>query len=122
MEYSTATTGSTGTYTPTSSTTMYAIWQLNAPTAATVSLDYVTRDKIYVKDIGYTGAALTGYTLHYRVNGSGSYTGTFLGTATTATISNLQPNTTYQIYVTATNAAGSKDSFGYNCYYNSRYA
>ena len=107
---STATTGLTGTYTPTSSTTMYAIWQLNAPTAATVSLDYVARDKIYVKGIGYTGAALTGYTLHYRVSGSGSYTNISLGTATTATISNLQPNTTYQIYVTATNAAGSKDS------------
>lgn len=107
---STATTGSTGTYTPTSSTTMYAIWQLNAPTAATLSLDYVARDKIYIKDIGYTGAALTGYTLHYRVSGSGSYTNVSLGTATTATISNLQPNTTYQIYVTATNAAGSKDS------------
>lgn len=108
---SSATTGSTGSYTPASSTTMYAIWQLNAPTAATVSLDYTTRDKIYVKDIGYTGAALTGYTLYYRVNGSGSaYSSVSLGTATSGTITGLQPNTTYQIYVKATNAAGSKDS------------
>lgn len=97
-------------YTPSANGTLYAKWTLNAPTAATVSLDYVARDKIYVKGISYTGAALTGYTLHYRVSGSGSYTNISLGTATTATISNLQPNTTYQIYVTATNAAGSKDS------------
>ncbi len=97
-------------YTPSANGTLYAKWTLNAPTAATVSLDYVARDKIYVKGIGYTGAALTGYTLHYRVSGSGSYTNISLGTATMATISNLQPNTTYQIYVTATNAAGSKDS------------
>ena len=97
-------------YTPSANGTLYAKWTLNAPTAATVSLDYVVRDKIYVKGIGYTGAALTGYTLHYRVSGSGSYTNISLGTTTTATISNLQPNTTYQIYVTATNAAGSKDS------------
>ena len=97
-------------YTPSANGTLYAKWTLNAPTAATVSLDYVARDKIYVKGIGYTGAALTGYTLHYRVSGSGSYTNISLGTTTTATISNLQPNTTYQIYVTATNAAGSKDS------------
>ena len=97
-------------YTPSANGTLYAKWTLNAPTAATVSLDYVARDKIYVKGIGYTGAALTGYTLHYRVSSSGSYTNISLGTATTATISNLQPNTTYQIYVTATNAAGSKDS------------
>ena len=97
-------------YTPSANGTLYAKWTLNAPTAATVSLDYVARDKIYVKGIGYTGAALTGYTLHYRVSGSGSYTNISLGTTTTVTISNLQPNTTYQIYVTATNAAGSKDS------------
>lgn len=97
-------------YTPSANGTLYAKWTLNAPTAATVSLDYVARDKIYVKGIGYTGAALTGYTLHYKVSGSGSYTNISLGTTTTATISNLQPNTTYQIYVTATNAAGSKDS------------
>ena len=97
-------------YTPSANGTLYAKWTLNAPTAATVSLDYVARDKIYVKGIGYTGADLTGYTLHYRVSSSGSYTNISLGTATTATISNLQPNTTYQIYVTATNAAGSKDS------------
>lgn len=97
-------------YTPSANGTLYAKWTLNAPTAATVSLDYVARDKIYVKGIGCTGAALTGYTLHYRVSGSGSYTNISLGTTTTATISNLQPNTTYQIYVTATNAAGSKDS------------
>lgn len=97
-------------YTPSANTTLYAKWTLNAPTAATVSLDYVCRDKIYVKSIGYTGAGLSGYTLYYRVNNTGSYSSINLGTATTGTISNLQPNTTYQIYVKATNAAGSKDS------------
>ena len=97
-------------YTPSANTTLYAKWTLNAPTAATVSLDYVCRDKIYVKSIGYTGAGLSGYTLYYRVNNTGSYSSINLGTATTGTITNLQPNTTYQIYVKATNAAGSKDS------------
>ena len=108
---SSATTGSTGTYTPSSSTTMYAIWQLNAPTNATLTLDYVARDKIYIKDISCTGAAITNYALYYRVNGSGSsYSVVSLGTSTTGSIPNLQPNTTYQIYVRATNAAGSADS------------
>lgn len=105
-----ATTGSTGTYTPTSSATMYAIWQLNAPSAATATLHYAARDRLSI-NLGYTGAALTGYTLYYRVNGStAAYSSMSVGTATNGIITNLQPNTTYQIYVRATNAAGSKDS------------
>lgn len=106
---SSATTGSTGTYTPTSSTTMYAIWQLNAPTSASISAAG-NRTKINVT-VSAVGAAISDYTVYYRVNGSSSaYSSLSLGTATTGSITGLQPNTTYQIYVKATNAAGNVDS------------
>lgn len=104
-----ATTGQTGSYTPTANTTMYAIWQLNAPTSASISATG-NRTKVNVT-VSAVGAAISDYTVYYRVNGSSSaYSSLSLGTATTGSITGLQPNTTYQIYVKATNAAGNVDS------------
>jgi plastocyanin domain-containing protein len=60
--------------------------------------------------VGYTGAELSNYTVYYRANSTGSYSSSSLGTSATGTITGLQPNTTYQFYVKATNAAGNVDS------------
>lgn len=105
----TATTGSTGSYTPSGNYIMYAIWQLNAPTAASISISNVSRTKILVS-CSYTGAELSNYTVYYRANSTGTYSTLSLGTTSTGTIIGLNPNTSYQLYVKATNAAGSKDS------------
>ncbi len=89
--------------------TLYAVWTVNAPTAATISITGTVRDKASVS-LGYTGAELTNYTVYYRANSTGSYSSVSLGTSSTGTITGLQPNTSYQFYVTATNPGGSKDS------------
>jgi len=97
-------------YTPSSSSTLYAKWTLNAPSSASVTASYISRTKIDVQ-VSAEAAEVTNYTVYYRVNGSGaSYSSLSLGTATTGTITGLQPNTRYQIYVTVTNAAGSATS------------
>lgn len=96
-------------YTPSANTTLYAKWTLNAPTAATVTANRANRTRINVT-CGYTGAALSGYTVYYRANSTGTYSSVSFGTTATGWITGLSPNTTYQIYVKATNAAGSKDS------------
>ena len=81
--------------------TLYAVWTVNAPTAATISITDTVRDKASVS-LGYTGAELTNYTVYYRANSTGSYSSKSLGTSSTGTITGLQPNTSYQFYVTAT--------------------
>lgn len=96
-------------YTPSANGTLYAKWTLNAPTSASISAAG-NRTKINVT-VSAVGAEISNYMVYYRVNGSGaSYTSLSLGTATTGTITGLQPSTTYQIYVKATNAAGNVDS------------
>ena len=104
----TATTGSTGTYTPSGTYIMYAIWELNAPSNVTLVEDR-TRTKI-IGDVSCTGVEITSYKLYYRLANTGSYSYINLGTSTRGTIVNLQPHTTYQVYASATNAAGSTDS------------
>lgn len=89
--------------------TFTAVWNLNAPTAATISVTDTVRDKASVS-LGYTGAELTDYTVYYRANSTGNYSSTSLGTSAAGTITGLQPNTNYQFYVKATNAAGNIDS------------
>ncbi len=97
-------------YTPSSSSTLYAKWTVNAPSSASVTASYISRTKIDV-EVSAEGAEITNYTVYYRVNGSGaSYSSLSLGAGTTGTITGLQPNTTYQIYVKATNATGNVDS------------
>lgn len=96
-------------YTPSANGTLYAKWTLNAPASASISAAS-NRTKMNVT-VSSEAAEITNYTVYYRVNGSGAaYTSLSLGTATTGTITGLQPNTTYQVYVKATNAAGNVDS------------
>lgn len=89
--------------------TLYAVWSLNAPSDASHTIQYATRSKIGISVSG-SGAAISNYTVYYRANSTGSYSSLNLGTGTTGTITGLSPNTTYQIFVRVSNAAGSKDS------------
>ena len=89
--------------------TLYAVWTLNAPSAASHTIQYATRSKIGISVSG-SGAAISNYTVYYRANSTGSYSSLNLGTGTSGVITGLSPNTTYQIFVRVTNAAGSKDS------------
>lgn len=106
---STSTSGSTGEYTPTATRTLYATWAVNAPTDASIRVKRTTRTKINVV-CDYTGAELTDYTVYYKPEGADDYLSKSFGTTETGYITNLDPNSLYQIYVKATNAGGSKDS------------
>lgn len=91
--------------------TLYAVWTLNKPASATVGCTKTTRTKMYVTAGEGSGVSITNRTVYYRVNGStGNYSSLSLGTGTSGTITGLQPNTTYQIYSTVTNAAGTATS------------
>ena len=105
----TATWSPGASYTPDATKTIYAVWKAKAPSAATISVSDRVRDKISVS-VGYTGVELTNYTVYYRANSTGNYSSLSLGTSSTGTITSLQPNTSYQLYVKATNPGGSKDS------------
>ena len=88
--------------------TLYAQWSLRAPYNLFFDA-YPKRDKIKI-EAGCTGANITNVTVYYRANSTGDYSSLNLGTSFEGTISSLQPNTNYQIYVKATNAAGSANS------------
>ena len=63
--------------------------------------------------IGDTNAPITSYTLYYRTTGDTAYTAVPMGTNTTAEIFELTPDTNYDFYFTATNAAGTRASGDY---------
>ena len=117
LGWSTSSTATTATYSAgqawslsnASNYVLYAVWRAKAPSAATITITDTVRDKATVS-VGYTGVELTNYTVYYRANSTGSYSSKSLGTSSTGTITGLQPNTSYQFYVTATNPGGSKDS------------
>lgn len=88
--------------------TLYAVWTLIAPSSV-VHTTTRRRDKIGI-DISYSGVAISNITAYYRANSTGNYSSLSLGTSKTGVISGLQPNTSYQIYVTVTNSAGSANS------------
>ena len=88
--------------------TLYAQWSLRAPYNLFFDA-YPKRDKIKI-EAGCTGANITNVTVYYRANSTGDYSSLNLGTSFEGTISSLQPNTNYQIYVKVTNAAGSANS------------
>lgn len=88
--------------------TLYAQWSLRAPYNLFFDA-YPKRDKIKV-EAGCTGVNITNVTVYYRANSTGDYSSLNLGTSFEGTISSLQPNTNYQIYVKITNAAGSANS------------
>ena len=88
--------------------TLYAQWSLRTPYNLFFDA-YPKRDKIKI-EAGCTGVNITNVTVYYRANSTGDYSSLNLGTSFEGTISSLQPNTNYQIYVKITNAAGSANS------------
>lgn len=88
-----------------------------SPTNLSISRTNSTTNSISisVSASGDTNAPITNYTLYYRKGTSGTYTSTSLGTSTTKTISNLDVDTNYQFYFTATNAGGTTTSSTLTC-------
>lgn len=83
--------------------TLYAIWAMRAP--YNVYTDFYTyRDKITV-DVVYTGITSSNI-IYYKTASASSYSTKDTGTATTYTLTGLQPNTEYYIYIKMTNGGG----------------
>ena len=57
---------------------------------------------------------ITNYTLYYKRSSDTTYTSKSLGTSTSFELTNLQNNTTYNIYFTVTNSGGKATSSTYN--------
>ena len=67
------------------------------------------------------GSAITDYDVQYRAGNSGDWTdGNHTGTATTATLTELEAYTTYQVQVRATNAEGTGDVVGLGQWHDGR--
>ena len=83
-----------------------------APTSVSVPEEHVTSSTITVQwgavDCIHHNGDITGYSLRYGVQGSGSTQTRDVsgGSVTEATISSLMPSTTYSIQVAAVNSAG----------------
>lgn len=83
--------------------TLYAIWAMRAP--YNVYTDFYTyRDKITM-DVIYTGVTSNNI-IYYKTASASSYSTKDIGTAITYTLTGLQPNTEYYIYVKMTNGGG----------------
>lgn len=83
--------------------TLYAIWAMRAP--YNVYTDFYTyRDKITI-DLIYTGITSNNI-VYYKAASASSYSTKDIGTATTYTLTGLQPNTEYYIYIKMTNGGG----------------
>ena len=77
------------------------------PGAPSVSAASVTSLSVSWSAPDNAGPAITDYDVQYREGNSGGWTnGNYNGTATTATITGLSENTSYQVQVRATNAEG----------------
>ena len=80
------------------------------PAAPTVAAASVTSLTVSWSAPSNAGPAITDYDVQYRAGTSGSWTdGTHTGTATTATLTGLSENTSYQVQVRATNDEGTGD-------------
>ncbi len=77
------------------------------PGAPTVSAASATSLGVNWSAPSNAGPAITDYDVRYRAGNSGGWTdGSYNGTATTATLTGLSENTSYQVQVRATNAEG----------------
>ncbi len=80
------------------------------PAAPDVAAASVTSLTVSWSAPANAGPAITDYDVQYREGTSGSWTdGNHVGTATTATLSGLSENTSYQVQVRATNDEGTGD-------------
>ena len=114
LGWSTSSTATTATYTDGQSVsnlttthgatvTLYAVWAMRAP--YNVYTDFYTyRDKITV-EVAYTGIT-SNNVIYYKAASASSYSTKDIGTATTYTLTGLQPNTEYYIYIKMTNGGG----------------
>lgn len=68
---------------------------------------------VTVAATGDTNAAITNYTLYYKLKSGSSYTSVNLGTVTTKELTGLSVDTDYNFYFTATNAGGTTTSSTY---------
>lgn len=114
LGWSTSSTATTATYTDGQSVsnltathgatvTLYAVWAMRAP--YNVYTDFYTyRDKITV-EVLYTGIT-SNNVIYYKAASASSYSTKDIGTATTYTLTGLQPNTEYYIYIKMTNGGG----------------
>lgn len=84
--------------------TLYAQWSLKTP--YNIFVDATPKRDIIQVDVICTGANITNYKVYYKTTSATSYTALDLGTTGTGTITNLSPNTNYDIYATVSNAAG----------------
>lgn len=84
----------------------------NAPSNLTLTRTSGTTNSmtIALSASGDTNAPITNYTLYYRLGTSGNYSSVNYGTATSKVISSLSSDQNYQMYFTATNAAGTSTS------------
>lgn len=83
--------------------TLYAVWAMRAP--YNVYTDFYTyRDKITI-DLIYTGVT-SNNVVYYKAASASTYTAKDIGTVTTYTLTDLQPNTEYYIYTKMTNGGG----------------
>ena len=77
------------------------------PGAPTVSAASATSLRVNWSAPSNAGPAITDYDVRYRAGASGDWSdGGHVGTATTATLTGLSENTSYQVQVRATNAEG----------------
>lgn len=106
-----ATTGTTGTYTPTGSYTMYAIWEEDTPSSVKMSITDVGRTKIRFT-CSCEGVNSPIFTLHYTAQGGTEqiYTVSGSGASRTDLISDLTPGTTYSLYIQAENSIHTQSS------------
>ena len=80
------------------------------PGAPTVSAASATSLSVNWSAPDNAGPAITDYDVQYREGNSGGWTdGNYNGTATTATLTGLSEDTSYQVQVRATNAEGTGD-------------
>lgn len=83
--------------------TLYAIWAMRAPYNVYTDF-YIYRDKITI-DLIYTGIT-SNNVVYYKTAEASSYSTVDIGTETTYTFTELQPNTEYYFYTKMTNGGG----------------
>lgn len=104
-----ATTGMVGNYTVnanTVNTTVYAIWQEDRPQSVTLTISDIGRTKIRFT-CSCKGVVNPIYTLHYKAENQTEQTYQVDGSETSVIdkIENLQPGTTYTLYIVAENSS-----------------
>ena len=86
-------------------TTAVTVTAPSTPAAPTLTATTTTITATWIAPAN-GGSAITSYDVRYRPTGNATWTNVSDVVATTTTISNLSPGTTYQVQVRATNSAG----------------